>query len=87
MGIPARTVFKTKPQLGPDCWRGPDTPRRAPKGMDVRAHDLCVATFYGADGTRLAYHQAGEGDPLICLLSTFLRATARRPYAGLGIPR
>jgi pimeloyl-ACP methyl ester carboxylesterase len=26
-----------------------------------------VATFTGSDGTRLAYHRAGEGDPLICL--------------------
>jgi pimeloyl-ACP methyl ester carboxylesterase len=26
-----------------------------------------VTTFYGTDGTRLAYHRAGEGDPLICL--------------------
>ncbi|MFI6265642.1 alpha/beta fold hydrolase [Micromonospora sp. NPDC051006] len=26
-----------------------------------------MATFDGADGTRLAYHRTGEGDPLICL--------------------
>jgi pimeloyl-ACP methyl ester carboxylesterase len=26
-----------------------------------------VETLSGAGGTRLAYHQAGEGDPLICL--------------------
>jgi pimeloyl-ACP methyl ester carboxylesterase len=26
-----------------------------------------MATFDGADGTRLAYHQAGEGGPLVCL--------------------
>lgn len=26
-----------------------------------------METFSGADGTRLAYHQTGEGDPLVCL--------------------
>lgn len=26
-----------------------------------------MAIFYGADGLQLAYHQAGEGNPLICL--------------------
>jgi pimeloyl-ACP methyl ester carboxylesterase len=26
-----------------------------------------VATFPGLDGTRLAYHRSGEGDPLVCL--------------------
>lgn len=26
-----------------------------------------MATCYGADGTRLAYHRVGAGDPLICL--------------------
>jgi pimeloyl-ACP methyl ester carboxylesterase len=45
-------------------------------GMDVRAYDLRMATFYGADGTRLAYHQAGEGDPLICLPGGPMQASA-----------
>jgi pimeloyl-ACP methyl ester carboxylesterase len=44
--------------------------------MDVRAYDLCVTTFYGADGTRLAYHQAGEGDLLICLPGGPMQASA-----------
>jgi pimeloyl-ACP methyl ester carboxylesterase len=35
-----------------------------------------MATFYSADGTRLAYHQAGEGDPLICLPGGPMRASA-----------
>jgi pimeloyl-ACP methyl ester carboxylesterase len=35
-----------------------------------------VATFHGADGTRLAYHQAGEGDPLICLPGGPMQASA-----------
>ncbi len=35
-----------------------------------------MATFYGADGTRLAYHQAGEGEPLICLPGGPMRASA-----------
>jgi pimeloyl-ACP methyl ester carboxylesterase len=35
-----------------------------------------VATFRGADGTRLAYHQAGEGDPLICLPGGPMQASA-----------
>lgn len=44
--------------------------------MDVRAYDLCMAFFYGADGTRLSYHQAGEGDLLICLPGGPMRASA-----------
>jgi pimeloyl-ACP methyl ester carboxylesterase len=35
-----------------------------------------VATFDGADGTRLAYHQAGEGRPLICLPGGPMQASA-----------
>jgi len=42
----------------------------------VRAYDLRMATFYGADGTRLVYHQAGEGDPLICLPGGPMQASA-----------
>jgi pimeloyl-ACP methyl ester carboxylesterase len=32
--------------------------------------------FYGADGTRLAYHEAGAGDPLICLPGGPMQASA-----------
>ncbi len=35
-----------------------------------------MATFYGADGTRLAYHQAGEGDLLVCLPGGPMQASA-----------
>ncbi|SCL29470.1 Pimeloyl-ACP methyl ester carboxylesterase [Micromonospora rhizosphaerae] len=35
-----------------------------------------MATFSAADGTRLAYHQAGEGDPLICLPGGPMQASA-----------
>jgi pimeloyl-ACP methyl ester carboxylesterase len=35
-----------------------------------------MATFDGADGTRLAYHQVGEGDPLICLPGGPMQASA-----------
>ena len=35
-----------------------------------------MATFDGADGTRLAYHQAGEGRPLICLPGGPMQASA-----------
>ena len=35
-----------------------------------------MPTFDGADGTRLAYHQAGEGDPLICLPGGPMQASA-----------
>jgi pimeloyl-ACP methyl ester carboxylesterase len=35
-----------------------------------------MATFYGAGGTRLACHQAGEGDPLICLPGGPMQASA-----------
>jgi pimeloyl-ACP methyl ester carboxylesterase len=35
-----------------------------------------MATFYGADGTRLVYHQVGGGDPLICLPGGPMRASA-----------
>ncbi len=45
-------------------------------GMNVRAYDLHMAAFDGADGTRLAYHQAGEGDPLICVPGGPMRASA-----------
>jgi pimeloyl-ACP methyl ester carboxylesterase len=44
--------------------------------MDVHAYDPCMATFYGADGTRLAYHQAGVGDPLVCLPGGPMQASA-----------
>src|SRR5213083_797328 len=47
-----------------------------PNGMDAHAYDPCMATFYGADGTRLAYRQAGEGDPLICLPGGPMQASA-----------
>jgi pimeloyl-ACP methyl ester carboxylesterase len=45
-------------------------------GMDVRAYHLCMPTFSGADDTRLAYHQAGEGNPLICLPGGPMQASA-----------
>ena len=35
-----------------------------------------MATFDGADGTRLAYHQAGEGRPLLCLPGGPMQASA-----------
>jgi pimeloyl-ACP methyl ester carboxylesterase len=35
-----------------------------------------MATISGAGGTRLAYHQAGEGDPLICLPGGPMQASA-----------
>jgi pimeloyl-ACP methyl ester carboxylesterase len=35
-----------------------------------------MASFDGADGTRLAYHQAGEGRPLICLPGGPMQASA-----------
>jgi pimeloyl-ACP methyl ester carboxylesterase len=35
-----------------------------------------METFDGADGTRLAYHQTGEGPPLICLPGGPMRASA-----------
>ncbi|MER7892060.1 alpha/beta hydrolase [Micromonospora sp. NPDC094482] len=35
-----------------------------------------MATFDGADGTRLAYHRTGEGDPLICLPGGPMQASA-----------
>jgi pimeloyl-ACP methyl ester carboxylesterase len=35
-----------------------------------------MAIFDGADGTRLAYHQAGEGRPLICLPGGPMQASA-----------
>jgi pimeloyl-ACP methyl ester carboxylesterase len=35
-----------------------------------------MATFHGADGTRLAYHRAGEGDPLVCLPGGPMQASA-----------
>jgi len=35
-----------------------------------------VATYYAADGTRLAYHQAGEGNSLICLPGGPMQASA-----------
>jgi pimeloyl-ACP methyl ester carboxylesterase len=46
-------------------------------GLGVaRAYDLCMAAFDGADGTRIAYHQAGEGDLLICLPGGPMQASA-----------
>ena len=41
-----------------------------------RAYGCRLATFEGADGTRLAYHQAGEGRPLICLPGGPMQASA-----------
>lgn len=35
-----------------------------------------MTTFHGADGTRLAYHRTGEGDPLVCLPGGPMRASA-----------
>ena len=35
-----------------------------------------MAAFESGDGTRLAYHQAGEGDPLICLPGGPMQASA-----------
>jgi pimeloyl-ACP methyl ester carboxylesterase len=35
-----------------------------------------VTTFSGADGTRLACHQSGDGDPLICLPGGPMQASA-----------
>src|SRR5215212_11058548 len=35
-----------------------------------------MATFDSADGTRLAYHQAGEGRSLVCLPGGPMRASA-----------
>src|SRR5215211_1501369 len=35
-----------------------------------------MAIFAGTDGTRLAYHQAGEGDLLICLPGGPMQASA-----------
>jgi hypothetical protein len=49
---------------------------RVTVSLDVRAYALCMATFDGADGTRLAYHQAGEGCPLICLPGGPMQASA-----------
>jgi pimeloyl-ACP methyl ester carboxylesterase len=43
---------------------------------DVRTYDRCMATFDSADGTRLAYHQAGEGRPLICVPGGPMQASA-----------
>jgi pimeloyl-ACP methyl ester carboxylesterase len=37
---------------------------------------LKVATFHGADGTGLAYHQVGDGDPLLCLPGGPMQASA-----------
>ncbi len=39
-------------------------------------YDLQVTVFDGTDGTRLAYHQAGEGEPLICLPGGPMQASA-----------
>lgn len=44
--------------------------------LAVGIYDLRVATFYSADGTRLTYHRAGEGDPLICLPGGPMQASA-----------
>jgi pimeloyl-ACP methyl ester carboxylesterase len=41
-----------------------------------RAYDRCMATFDSADGTRLAYHQAGEGRPLLCVPGGPMQASA-----------
>src|SRR5258708_32970423 len=45
-------------------------------GIDVRAYDCKMATLCGADGTRLAYHPAQEGEPLICLPGGPMQASA-----------
>jgi pimeloyl-ACP methyl ester carboxylesterase len=44
--------------------------------MLIIAQDLGMAAFHGADGTPLAYHQAGEGDSLICLPGGPMQASA-----------
>ncbi|WP_205857067.1 alpha/beta fold hydrolase, partial [Phytoactinopolyspora endophytica] len=45
-----------------------------------------MTIFYAADGTRLAYHQAGEGDPpLVCLPGGPMRASAYLGDMG-GLP-
>jgi pimeloyl-ACP methyl ester carboxylesterase len=44
-----------------------------------------MATFDSADGTRLAYHQAGEGRPLICLPGGPMQASAYLADLG-GLP-
>src|SRR5260221_6707351 len=43
---------------------------------DRPAYDSKVGTVYGTDGTRLAYHQVGHGDPLICLPGGPMQASA-----------
>jgi pimeloyl-ACP methyl ester carboxylesterase len=35
-----------------------------------------MTTFHGGDGTRLAYHLTGEGDPLVCLPGGPMQASA-----------
>lgn len=41
-----------------------------------RRYDRGVVTFPGADGTRLAYSQVGEGEPLLCLPGGPMQASA-----------
>lgn len=41
-----------------------------------------MGTFRAHDGTKLAYHLVGEGDPLICLPGGPMRASAY--YGDLG---
>jgi hypothetical protein len=41
-----------------------------------------MATFDGADGRRLAYHQVGEGGLLICLPGGPMQASA---YLGVSV--
>jgi pimeloyl-ACP methyl ester carboxylesterase len=42
----------------------------------AHAYDFRMAIFDAADGTRLVYHQAGEGRPLICLPGGPMQASA-----------
>jgi pimeloyl-ACP methyl ester carboxylesterase len=48
----------------------------ASSGIDVPEYAPGVPTFHGADGTRLAFHQAGDGNPLICVPGGPMQASA-----------
>jgi pimeloyl-ACP methyl ester carboxylesterase len=47
-----------------------------PMGLDTRAYDLRMPAFDGTDGTRLVYHEVGEGRPLVCLPGGPMQASA-----------
>jgi pimeloyl-ACP methyl ester carboxylesterase len=49
------------------------------------AYDARMATFSGADGTRLAYRRTGDGNPLICLPGGPMQASAYLGDLG-GLP-